>query len=84
MPLYDFKCLDCGKEREILVTLSDEKPACADCGSENLEKMISAPSSYSGNASAGFPGSGDTACCGSNPSSTGCDGPGSCCGRNIS
>lgn len=84
MPLYDFKCRDCGRESEILITLSDEEPECDECGSKNLERMISRPSSYSGNASAGFPGAGDTACCGLNPSSAGCAGPGSCCGKNFS
>jgi putative FmdB family regulatory protein len=83
MPLYDFRCRDCGKESEILITLSDDIPECEGCGSKNLVKMMSVTSSFSGNASAGFPGPGDTSCCGSNPSDAGCAGPGSCCGRKI-
>ena len=83
MPLYDFKCRDCGMESEILIVFSDEEPACDDCGSKNLDKMMTTPSSYSGNTSAGFPGSGDTGCCGSNPSDAGCVGPGSCCGKKF-
>jgi hypothetical protein len=43
--------------------------------------MISKPSSLSGNSTSRFPGPGDTACCGSNPSEAGCAGPGSCCGK---
>jgi putative FmdB family regulatory protein len=83
MPLYDFICADCGKESEILIALSDDQPRCKECGSLNLEKKISAPSSFSGNATSAFPGPGDTSCCGSNPSDAGCAGPGSCCGKNF-
>lgn len=83
MPLYDFKCRDCGKENEILIAFSNDVPECEGCGSRNLEKMISVTSSFSGNVSAGFPGAGDTGCCGSNPSDAGCAGPGSCCGKKI-
>ncbi|MFC1840100.1 FmdB family zinc ribbon protein [Thermodesulfobacteriota bacterium] len=83
MPLYDFKCRDCGRESEKLITLSDDVPECAGCGSMNLDKMMSVTSSFSGNASAGFPGADDTGCCGSNPSDAGCAGPGSCCGRKL-
>lgn len=83
MPLYDFKCRDCGMESEVLVTLSDDIPECEGCGSRNLDKLMSATSSFSGNASTALPGTSDTACCGSNPSSKGCAGPGSCCGKNF-
>lgn len=45
MPIYDFKCRDCGSVSEILVRGMDGKGACCrECGSENLEKLIS--SSY--------------------------------------
>ncbi|MFH1488045.1 MAG: zinc ribbon domain-containing protein, partial [Pseudomonadota bacterium] len=81
MPLYDYLCLDCGKNSEILITASGEKPQCNTCGSGNLKKMLSAPSSLSGGSRSGFPGPGDTACCGSSPGQAGCAGPGSCCGK---
>jgi putative FmdB family regulatory protein len=43
MPIYDFKCRDCGKVSEILVRGADGRPAqCTGCGSENLERLISA------------------------------------------
>jgi putative FmdB family regulatory protein len=81
MPLYDYLCLDCQKLSEILVTTATEEPQCSQCGSPNLKKMLSAPSSLSGSSSQGLPGAGDTACCGSSPMQAGCAGPGSCCGK---
>jgi putative FmdB family regulatory protein len=81
MPLFDYLCLDCGKTSEILVTASDDRPQCQICGSTQLKKMLSAPSSLSGTPSTRFPGPGDSACCGSNPADAGCAGPGSCCGK---
>lgn len=81
MPLFDYLCLDCGEISEILVSSSDEDIACKSCSSKNIKKMLSAHSSFSGKHGSGFPGLGDTTCCGSNPSSAGCAGPGSCCGK---
>jgi len=83
MPIFDYLCEDCGKKIEILITVSNDKPECSICGSRNLEKMISKPSSFSGVSTSRFPGPGDTACCGSNPSDAGCAGPGSCCGKSL-
>ncbi len=81
MPLYDFRCKDCGKISEILLTSGGDTTVCRHCGSGNLEKLMSAPSSLSGEARQGLPGPGDTACCGSAPGTGNCAGPGSCCGR---
>ncbi|KIX15370.1 FmdB family zinc ribbon protein [Dethiosulfatarculus sandiegensis] len=82
MPLYDFKCLDCGKVSELLIIGEPSQRACPACGSLNLEKLLSKTSSLTGKAkTGGTPGPGDTTCCGSSPSSAGCAGPGSCCGR---
>ena len=42
MPLFEFKCLECGNRFETLVfTTSRTKPACAACGSKDLEKLYS-------------------------------------------
>jgi putative FmdB family regulatory protein len=82
MPLFDYLCLDCGRVSELLVFGSAENPVCRVCGSGNLKRMLSAPSSLSGAGRQGLPGPGDTACCGSSPGlAAGCAGPGSCCGH---
>ena len=45
MPIYDFRCRECGEVSEFLVTsFSDGSTlACSACGSRNLERLISAP-----------------------------------------
>ncbi len=83
MPLFDYLCEDCGKTSEILVTSVEEILECKGCSSKNLKKLLSPHSSMSGPARNRMPGAGDTACCGSSPGEAGCDGPGSCCGRNF-
>ena len=43
MPIYEYKCLDCGK-KSTFVTLSIKSPLvpkCESCGSENMEKIFS-------------------------------------------
>lgn len=44
MPLYEYKCNECGKVSEFLVGVSDADAGreCSSCGSTNLSKMISA------------------------------------------
>lgn len=82
MPLFEFLCIECGATMEVLVAPSDHSPICKACGSENLKKLLSAPSSLSGVARSRVPGPGDTACCGNYPANAGCNGPGSCCGKS--
>jgi putative FmdB family regulatory protein len=38
MPIFDFKCKDCGKEFEKLVRAADMPPECIHCGSKDTEK----------------------------------------------
>jgi putative FmdB family regulatory protein len=40
MPLFDYKCLSCRHEFELLVRGSSV-PACPSCGSTTLEKQLS-------------------------------------------
>lgn len=43
MPMYDYKCLDCGKESLIVLTLKEhdrEPPACPTCGSKNMTQLL--------------------------------------------
>lgn len=82
MPIFEFLCAECGATSEVLVASSDDSPTCKACGSMNLKKLLSATSPLSGVAKRGLPGPGDSACCGSSPTNTGCAGPGSCYGKN--
>ncbi|MBA4395052.1 MAG: FmdB family transcriptional regulator [Desulfobacca sp.] len=82
MPLFDYLCPECGKVSEVLLTHSGDSPDCPGCGSKNVKRLLSVPSSLSGPSRHNLPGPGDTACCGSTPAqAAGCSGPGSCCGH---
>ena len=43
MPIFEFRCLECGQLFEKLFKTADEKVelACPDCHSHNLERVIS-------------------------------------------
>ena len=83
MPLFDYMCLECGELSEVLVSGEGDSPRCRTCGSDNLKKLLSAHSSFSGSSRSSLPGPGDTSCCGSSPVEAGCAGPGSCCGKKM-
>ena len=59
MPIYDFRCQQCGRITEIFVRSADQAARCPHCGSNNMERLIS--SSYMIRTDAGAP---DTTCCG--------------------
>lgn len=42
MPIYEYRCHDCGVTFEVLVR-SDRAITCPHCGGSSLEKLISAP-----------------------------------------
>ena len=43
MPIHDYRCNQCGRVSEILVRVSaDEAVRCPECGSEDMERLISA------------------------------------------
>ena len=83
MPIYDITCNACGKKSEVLIIGSGDELTCPACGSAETTRLMSATSSLTGREAKGFPGPGDTACCGSTPSHAGCAGPGSCCGKTM-
>ena len=64
MPLYRFVCENCGREKNILLKLTQEAPLCPDCGGK-LIKQISRVSSRCGN------GGGCSSCGGGSCSSCG-------------
>jgi putative FmdB family regulatory protein len=43
MPIYEFRCRDCGKKSQFLTLSVKEslEPACRHCGSANLTKLVS-------------------------------------------
>ncbi len=60
MPIYDFKCRDCGSVSEVFLRSADGQIVCCpDCGGENMEKLIT--SSYMIKTDASASG---TTCCG--------------------
>ena len=54
MPIYDFRCTKCESEFELII-LSSDTPACPECGSSEVQKLVStlAPSSKSKDIIAG-------------------------------
>ncbi|HNY13484.1 MAG TPA: zinc ribbon domain-containing protein [Candidatus Wallbacteria bacterium] len=41
MPIFEFKCSKCGTVFEKIQMKRDPNPACASCGSEKTDKMVS-------------------------------------------
>ena len=81
MPIYEYRCNECGRVSEILVGLHSEGKAlaCQHCGSSDLEKILSV-SSFTFTDSSRAPGK---TCCGRDER---CDSPpcstGGVCGRD--
>lgn len=42
MPIYEYHCDGCQRDFELLIRGSDE-PVCPECGSRQLEKLVSRP-----------------------------------------
>ena len=59
MPIYDCRCRRCGEVSEVFLRSLDAEPAkCPNCGSESLERLLSAFSVVSSGAAVA------TTCCG--------------------
>lgn len=43
MPIYEFRCEDCGGRFEGLYPAGTESTACRECGSERTVRVLSAP-----------------------------------------
>jgi putative FmdB family regulatory protein len=67
MPIYEFKCLKCNGYKEILIMGGDKNVdmKCDQCGSEELERIMSSTnfSVGSGGAKAGTPTSTENRTC---------------------
>ncbi len=60
MPIYTYKCKDCGVVFDFLMLKKSEKPKCEKCGITQLEQQLTAPSAViMGNSSPK-----GTTCCG--------------------
>lgn len=81
MPIYEIVCSDCNFSGELIVVGQNDLLQCPQCGSQKINKLMSATSSLTGKTAQQFPGAGDTGCCGQSPGQANCAGPGSCCGK---
>ena len=41
MPLFEYRCLACGSQFELLILKGSPEPACPSCGVTTVEKMLS-------------------------------------------
>ncbi len=42
MPIYEYRCTNCGAKVEVLVRIREEAPTCPSCGVSLTEKLFSA------------------------------------------
>ena len=42
MPIYDFRCRECGRVSEVFLRGASQTACCPACGSDNMERLISA------------------------------------------
>ncbi len=56
MPIFEYRCLDCGKTFEELVisTANADDVECEYCGSKNVRKLVSGFSTISNNSSTSY------------------------------
>ena len=73
MPIYEYICLDCKKEYEILRSFNEaEKPVdCDECNGENVKRKLSVFYAQSGGSTISGAGGGCNSCAGGNCGSCG-------------
>lgn len=62
MPIFEYKCPDCGNEFEELV-FGSKVPACPECGAGNSEKLMSCACVRASDGEGGYTSTGG-GCCG--------------------
>jgi putative FmdB family regulatory protein len=82
MPIYEYKCDDCGKVSEILVrnTQSPVNASCSQCKSANVNRKISAPGAVMTKGAGSMPEMPPMAC----PNQGQCGNAGSCPAAQLS
>ncbi|HUZ18441.1 MAG TPA: FmdB family zinc ribbon protein [Spirochaetia bacterium] len=80
MPMFEYKCRDCGSVNEFLVgvTASDPEILCETCGGKKLDRMISTISINVGQSRSKFPIAGQCQC-GNEAGQGSCAGGGCAC-----
>jgi len=79
MPIYEYRCSDCGNQFEEIISNSETRnPACPGCASAKTEKLMS----RIGGIGMGKTSSGDFACASGAPcpGAASCGAGGGCCG----
>ena len=44
MPIYEYACRSCSRKFEVLIRGTSATPACPECNSADLERLLSLPS----------------------------------------
>lgn len=73
MPIYEYICLDCKTETEILRSFNeaDQSIDCDDCGGENVKRKLSVFYAQSGGSTVSGMGGGCSSCAGGSCGSCG-------------
>ena len=67
MPMYDFRCPDCGHEFEELVFGSRLPKQCPSCGGDGIERKVSTFATRTGRSGGGAPPISSGSCGGGSP-----------------
>jgi putative FmdB family regulatory protein len=62
MPIYEYRCSDCGKVSEVLILGGSQQPACSHCGGTRLAKLVSATNAIIKSGSSDMGSCGGSSC----------------------